>query len=142
MGIKKRKAPMAAEMRNQIALELHMAVEAMILAPSEEAAWQIGSFLLTLATAINASGRGYVLDRGDSDAIALQEALDALRLVEKRREMTGLYHVNWDEAAVLRQASGGLDNALARVPYAVFQESCAQVRIMGPGMGRSFALAA
>jgi hypothetical protein len=126
--------PMQKSMRDEIALELRLAVEAMILAPSEETAQQIASFLLTLATAINSvgklKGKVYVLDRKDDDATAIRDALEALQDVEARFSRVGKYGVSPEESARLRAASNGLDSALARVPYNVFQEACLAVRRM------------
>lgn len=126
--------PMQKTMRDQIALELRLAVEAMILAPGEETAQQIASFLLTLATAINSvgklAGKAYVLDRKDDDAAAIRDAMEALQDVEARFSRVGKYGVSPEEAARLRGASNGLDSALGRVPYNIFQQACLAVRNM------------
>lgn len=124
--------PMQKSMRDQIALELRLAVEAMILAPSIDVAEQLASFLLTLTVAINATGKRkgkeYVLDRADQDADAIRNALEALHEVEARFKRVGKYGLTDGEAETLRAASAGLDSALGRVPYNVFQMACSEVR--------------
>lgn len=128
--------PMQKSMRDDIALELRLAVKALIYAPSIEAAEQLASFLLTITTAINATGqrrgKSYVLDRADRDAMALRAALETLATVEARFNRVGKYGLSDDEAETLQAASAGLDSALARVPYNVFQEACRVVRQQFP----------
>lgn len=115
--------PMTAQTRDGLALQLHMAVEAMATEPSEALGGKLARILAAMANAINYNSPTLIRDRTDPDALAVIGALKALEAIEARFDRLGKYGVSGDEITALRAAAGGLDESLARIPFNVLQAS-------------------
>lgn len=106
--------PMMAETRNSLALELHLATETLIAAPSPDTYNQLSKMLAALRNA------------GATDA-CIDQASDAMLVICDRYERVGKVGVADTEAAVLRQAAGGIDHQIGTVPTNKFRQSVADV---------------
>lgn len=95
--------PMMPETRDRLALSLHMAVEALIVAPSIDTYNSLSTKFCTLGNA------GVACD-------SLETAKRALIDVCDRFERVGKVGVNEAEAAALRATVGDLDAMLGTVP--------------------------
>lgn len=106
--------PMQAPARDKIATQMHLTVEALILAPSPDS--------YNRCVAVFA-----VLDGAGVACAALKQAQGALTGVCSRFERTGRVGVSDAEAAALRAATAVLDPALALVPLNNYIASSAVV---------------
>jgi hypothetical protein len=125
--------PMMANTRADIALDMHLAVEACINAPSPATFDQLGAMLASMATAINQQGDMPIEYRDDEDSKAIVRMMKALHNIQERFDRIGKYGASEEEAATLREASGYMDSALARIPMNVMQASIYQVTQMCQG---------
>jgi hypothetical protein len=119
--------PMQSSTRDNISLELHLAIEGLILAPSDEGATLVTRMLATMANAINYGHAQSIRQRTDESAIAVRNALDTMEAIEARYDRLGKVGISGDEAQTLRAASAGLDKSLARIPHNILVQSIAAV---------------
>lgn len=130
-GDKKRcHVPICAETRNALALDMHLSIESLILAPNHDTHYQLANMLSAMAGAIDYAGKEKISLRTDPDAVAVISAFNALIAIEKRFDKVGKWGISGDEAQTLRGAIGGLDTALARIPFNVLQASILRVSQM------------
>lgn len=114
--------PMMRTTRDDVALEVRMAIEALIGAPSPDTYNQLSKMLAALCyTKVESEG----LDR----------ATETLSLICDRFERVHKVGVSDAEAQALRAAGGGLDAMLAKVPMNKFRESVAIVTYHGMELG-------
>jgi len=106
--------PMMAATRDSLALELHLATEALIAAPSAETYNQLSKMLAALR-------------RAGSTAASLDLASDAMLAICDRYDRVNKVGVSDAEAAILRQTAGGLDYQIGTVPMNKFKQSVADV---------------
>lgn len=125
--------PMMANTRADIALDMHLAVEACISAPSPATFDQLGAMLASMATAVNQQEGPPIEHRGDDDSKAIVRMLKTLSSIQERFDRVGKYGVSEEEAEELRAAIGYMDSALARIPMNVMQASIYQVTQMCRG---------
>lgn len=95
--------PMMPETRDRLALSMHMAVEALIMAPSVETYNSLSTKLCTLSN-VGMNCRGYFVATA-----AVQDICD-------RYERIGKVGVSATEAEALRSSVGDLDRMLASIP--------------------------
>lgn len=95
--------PMMPETRDRLALSMHMAVEALIMAPSVETYNSLSTKLCTLSNA-GMNCRGYFV------------ATEAAQNICDRYERIGKVGVSVAEAEALRSSVGDLDRMLASIP--------------------------
>jgi len=114
--------PMMAGTRDNLALELRLAIEALIEAPSPDTYNQLSKML----AAINYTGtQGKWLDL----------ATETLTAVCERYERVGKVGASEFEAESLRRASAGLDAMLGTIPMNRFRDAVARVAIYAEEMG-------
>ncbi|AEK63197.1 hypothetical protein [Collimonas fungivorans] len=106
--------PMMPETRNSLALELHLATEALIAVPSPDTYNQLSMMLAALRRA------------GAMD-VSIDQASDAMLSICDRFDRVGKVGVAESEAAILRQAAGGIDRQIGTVPMNKFKQSVADV---------------
>lgn len=114
--------PMQTSTRDNLALELRLAIEVLILAPSPATYNQCSSMLAALM-------------RSGVEGDAIDAATGTLTLICDRYERVGKVGVSEDEAASLRGATGGLDSAIGRIPLNKFREAVATVTAHMADMG-------
>jgi hypothetical protein len=105
--------PLMAETRDHLALDLHMAVETLIGAPSREAFNELSKRFITMQKVVGAA---------DYLEIAKRALLD----IAARFERVGKFGVNAAEAEALRKASGSMDQALAGVTLDKLHQAAVQ----------------
>lgn len=108
--------PMQKSTRDSIALDLHLAVEALISAPSPDTYNQ----LVKMVEAIQRTGM-----QGDS----LRLAMMVLTEICNRYDRVKKVGVSLQEEIQLRQASSGLDEMIGRIPMNEFRAAVAGVSI-------------
>jgi hypothetical protein len=106
--------PMMAATRNSLALELHLATEALIAAPSPATYNQLSKMLAALR-------------RSGSTATCVDLASDAMLAICDRYDRVEKVGVSEAEAAILRQTAGGLDHQIGTIPVNKFKQSIADV---------------
>jgi hypothetical protein len=106
--------PMMAETRNSLALELHLATEALIAVPSPETYNQLSMMLASLR-------------RAGAMHACIDQASDAMLSICDRFDRVGKVGVAESEAAILRQAAGGIDSQIGTVAVNKFKQSVADV---------------
>jgi hypothetical protein len=114
--------PMVTETHRRLALELRLAAEALIGAPSPVTYNTLSKML----AALNRAG----LHGG-----ALDQANDTMNVVVDRFERVGKVGVSATEAEALRQAIASIDGGLARVPVNKFAEAVAAVEVYCAAVG-------
>lgn len=114
---------MDKEVRNNIALALHMSAEAMLLAPDGTMATEISRRLAIMAAAIDYGTSVRIKDRTDAPSRAIVAALDVMTSVDARHDRTGKWGLTGDEATVLRSAVARFDEALLLIPWPVYQSA-------------------
>jgi hypothetical protein len=108
--------------RNDLALELRLAIELLIAEPSPDAYNQLSKMLLAMG---NSGARGESLARANNTMLAICDRFDRV----------GKVGVSTDEAASLRSAAGGLDEMLSHIPINVFTAAVAVVSIQCQELG-------
>lgn len=108
--------PMVTETHRKLALELRLATETLIAAPSPETYNTLSKMLAALKRA------GLV-------SAALEAANDTMSDVVDRYERIGRVGMKDSEAAALRQAIAEIDGGLARIPVNKFTEAVAAVEV-------------
>ena len=114
--------PMMQCTRNDLALELRLAIELLIAEPSPDAYNQLSKMLLAMG---NTGARGESLARANNTMLAICDRFDRV----------GKVGVSTDEAASLRGAAGGLDEMLSHIPINVFTAAVAVVSIQCQELG-------
>ena len=99
---------MMTESRDNLAIQMHAAVETLIMAPSIDAYNRVSKMLATLTSA-------------GVKSESLDEAAEAVNAVCDRYERVKLVGVSATEAEVLRMRAGELDRLLASIPVNVFK---------------------
>lgn len=102
--------PMMSGTRDDLALGLRMSIEAIIAAPSIETYNAVSLQLVTLG-------------RVTGPQQFMEDAKRAMLDVFGRYERVGRIGVSDKEAAILREASGAMDAALAKIPVNKFHEA-------------------
>jgi hypothetical protein len=108
--------------RDCMALRLHLAVEALITAPSIDSYNTLSTLLITLT---NAGVRGDCLDTANR----------TIQAICARFERVGKVGVSGDEAAALRGNVGGIDAALALLPANKLATADAVTELHGKELG-------
>lgn len=108
--------PMVRETHRRLALELRLAVEALVGAPSP-ASYNVLSKMLAS------------LRRAGVAATALEPATVAMNQICDRFERIGKVGLSGDEAATLRREAGNLEQLLPALPVNVFARAVAEVQI-------------
>jgi hypothetical protein len=108
--------------RNDLALELRLAIELLIAEPSPDAYNQLSKMLLAMG---NTGARGESLARANNIMLAICDRFDRV----------GKVGVSVGEAASLRCAAGGLDEMLSHIPINVFTAAVAVVSIQCQELG-------
>lgn len=106
--------PMMAETRDSLSLELRLAIEVLIAAPSADTYNQLSKMLAALRRA------------GATDS-SIDDASDAMLAICDRFERVGKVGVSENEMTVLRQAADGIDREIGTVPMSKFRQSVADV---------------
>jgi hypothetical protein len=114
--------PMVTETHRRLALELRLAAEALIGAPSPVTYNTLSKMLAAL-------------NRAGMVAPALDRATDTLNAVVDRFERVGKVGLKDAEAAALRQAVAGIDGAMVRIPVNKFSEAVAAVEVFCDAIG-------
>ena len=114
--------PICSNTRDNLALELRLAVENLILAPSPISYNEVSKML---ATIYRTGARGEGLDL----------ASDALTLICNRFERVHKVGVSEAEAEQLRRGAAGLDEMLAHIPLNKFVEAVSVVTYHSKEMG-------
>lgn len=113
---------MVTETHRRLALELRLAAEALIGAPSTVT-------YNTLSKMLAAPNRAGMVTP------SLDRATDTLNAVVDRYERIGKVGLKDAEAAALRLAVAGIDGAMARIPVNKFSEAVAAVEIFCDAVG-------
>lgn len=113
---------MVTETHRRLALELRLATEALIGAPSPVTYNTLSKMLAAL-------------NRAGLEAPALSEATDTLNEVVDRYERIGKVGMKAAEAAALRQSIAAIDGAMARIPVNKFAEAVAAVEVFCDAVG-------
>ncbi len=101
--------PMMKTSRDNLALSLHIAVEALIAAPS-------------IDTYNSLSKKIFVMDSAlQGNHAPIEAAKSALNRIEERHQRMGKVGVASEEEKALRDASCGLDALLAKIPVEVMK---------------------
>ncbi|MBY0237893.1 MAG: hypothetical protein K2X55_01115 [Burkholderiaceae bacterium] len=108
------RVPMTSPARNRLALELATSVETLLAQPSPGAFNQVSKMLAALA------GAGM-------KSPALDQASNTMNLICDRYERVGKVGASADEAAALRAAIAGIDQALPRLAVDVLARAVAEV---------------
>lgn len=112
--------PMMPATRNRIALALHMAAEAMVLAPSEATFTEAARLLAVLTAAVDyVAGADDLRESPSWRAIA--SALKVLESVDARHDAGKNWGVTGDEAVALRAAMPQLDHVLRLIPFNAYE---------------------
>ncbi|SFD03335.1 hypothetical protein SAMN04515619_12015 [Collimonas sp. OK412] len=114
--------PMMRCTRNDLALELRLAIELLIAEPSPDAYNQLSKMLLAMG---NTGARGESLARANNTMLAICDRFDRV----------GKVGVSVAEATSLRCAAGGLDEMLSHIPINVFSAAVAVVSIQCQELG-------
>ena len=115
--------PMMAESRDRMAMKLHLNVEALIASPSSDAFNELCKKVSALTDALShLRGRPIFQDK-DAAANAIRTCVATLTQIHERAERTDTLAVTEVEALSLRNASGALDVALAKIPKNVLDAS-------------------
>lgn len=113
---------MVAETHRRLALELRLACESLIGAPSPETYNTLSKMLAALK-------------RAGLDNQALGHANDTMGLIVDRYERVGKVGLKDTEAAALRKAIAGIDGSMARIPVNKFSEAVAAVEVFCATLG-------
>ncbi|NYE62220.1 hypothetical protein FHW58_003435 [Duganella sp. 1224] len=108
--------PMTAPAHRRLALELHLAVEALVLAPSPETYNTLTKMLAALATA------GLACE-------ALDIANNTMDAIVSRFERVGKVGLKDEESTALRRAVASLDGRMVRLPVNKLAEAVAQIEV-------------
>lgn len=114
--------PMVTETHRRLALELRLAVEALIGAPSPETYNTLSKMLAALSSA------GLTIP-------ALDDATATLNAVCDRYERVNKVGVSNAEATALRTSIARIDGAMWRIPVNVFAEAVASVEVHCAALG-------
>lgn len=114
--------PMVTETHRRLALQLRLAAEALIGAPSEVMYNTLSKMLASL-------------NRAGLLSPALDAATDTMNHVVDRFERVGKVGVSDAEAKALRQAIASIDGTLARLPVNKFAEAVAAVEVYCASVG-------
>lgn len=114
-----------------LAMRIYGRIESFLTDPTVEAGNHLCEILCQIAAGLNiiAGGAGLRQVR-DEHSISLVSAIAALEDVSLRHRRHAAVTVRATEAATLRAAAGKLDEALGRIPVHVWNEGCADVRIV------------
>ncbi len=108
--------PMQKSTRDSIALDLHLAVEALISAPSPDTYNQLVKMMETI-------------QRTGAAGHPLQSAMITLAKICDRYDRVKKVGVSAEEAEQLRHASAGIDEMIGRIPMNKFRAAVAGVSI-------------
>lgn len=114
--------PMATESHRRLALELRLAVEALIGAPSPVTYNTLSKMLAAL-------------NRAGLTIQALDDATDTMNAVCDRFERVGKVGVSTNEAAALRDAIARIDGGMWRVPVNLLAEAVATIETFCAAIG-------
>lgn len=113
---------MTTETQRQLALQLRMAVEAIISAPSVDTFNTLSKIFAALCGCGMAGG-------------AIDLATDTMGGICDRYERVQRVGVKEGEAAALRQAADGIDSKLSMIPVNKLRRAIAEVQIFCAGVG-------
>lgn len=111
------KVPMMKNSRDNLAMQLHAAIETLIHAPTIEAFNRVSQMAARTESAL-----------GRPDA-SLNAAKEALYSVSERFARTGKIGVSPEEAAQLMGASGAIDMLLPKIPANVMRQASIKTAI-------------
>ncbi len=114
--------PMQKSTRDSIALDLHLAVEALIAAPGVATYNQLSKMM---AAIVRTGAAGESLDTAN----------DALTTICDRYERVSKVGVSMQKTMQLRHGSAGIDEMLGRIPVNKFRDAVACVSIYCGEMG-------
>ena len=114
--------PMVTETHRKLALELRLATETLIAAPSPVTYNTLSKMLAALK-------------RAGLTSAALETANQTMSDVVDRYERIGKVGLKDSEAAALRQAVAEIDGGLARIPVNKFNEAVAAVEVYCANLG-------
>jgi len=118
---KREHIPMMGNSRDNLAMSLHMDVEAAVLAPSFEAMNTLSRKAAILSAAVDYQSTTKIHYRDDPQSKALVAMLLTLESIDNRYQKVGKWGVTGDEAKTLRVTAGVLDESLSGIPMNVFQ---------------------
>ena len=113
---------MTTEPHRRLALELRLAAETLISAPSPESYNTLSKML----AALNRAGLKFP---------AVDEATNTMNAICDRFERVGKVGVSLTEAAELRRAIARIDGAMWRIPVNLFAEAVAAVEVYCVAIG-------
>ncbi|MYM65461.1 hypothetical protein GTP45_01260 [Pseudoduganella sp. FT55W] len=114
--------PMVTETHRRLALELRLACEALIGAPSPETYNTLSKMLAALK-------------RAGMTAPALADATDTMNLIVDRYERAGKVGLSGDDMVALRRAIASIDGAMARIPVNLLDEAIVAVEVFCANAG-------
>lgn len=109
--------PMMRETHRRLALELRLAVESLVGAPSPESYNVLSKMLAALR-------------RAGINAEMLEPATSTMNHICDRFELMGEVDLSGNEATTLRQQAGALEQLLPRLPVNVFARAVAEVEAL------------
>ena len=115
--------PMMAASRDQLAMKLHLNVEALIASPTSDAFNELCKKVASITDALSHLRNRSIVDDKDAAANAIRTAVMTLNQIQERTSRTGTLAVTDTEAISLRNASGAMDVELARIPKNVMDAS-------------------